>query len=63
MNYLTDSLVLIISGIIVCLYGSGRLFANLESRDIDEKSKMKPVLLVGAVIILAGLVQLLRYFL
>jgi divalent metal cation (Fe/Co/Zn/Cd) transporter len=55
-----DSLILLISGVLICLYGSGKLFSELANKEPVNKGKMKIVLIIGSVIIFAGIVPLMR---
>lgn len=57
-SHFTDSAILIVSGAIVFLFGCGKLFPNLGNQ--ESGNKMKSVVLIGLVIIFAGIVQLVR---
>jgi len=60
-SHFTDSAILIVSGTIVFLYGSGKLFPDLGNQ--ESANKTKSVLIIGLVIMLIGLVQLVRHIL
>ncbi|NQZ23611.1 MAG: hypothetical protein HRT53_16355 [Colwellia sp.] len=55
-----DSLILLTSGVLICLYGSGKLFSELGNKESVNKGKMKTILIIGSVIIFAGIVPLVR---
>jgi hypothetical protein len=55
-----DSFILLISGVLICLYGSGKLFSDLDNNEPVNKAKMKIFLIIGSIIIFAGIVPLMR---
>jgi len=63
ISNLSNGIILLISGVIVFLYGSGKLFSELYNQESVSKRKMKTVLIIGLVIIFAGIVQLVRHLL
>ncbi len=62
MDFLLDALILLLSGTIVTLFGVGVLFPKLAIRERYQGATMNYVIVFGAVMLLAGLVQLIRSF-
>jgi len=59
----TDSIILLVSGIVIILYGAGKLFPKLAGRDTITQGRKNTILIIGLVIIIAGMVQLVRHLL
>ena len=59
----TDSIILLVSGILVALYGAGKLFPKLADQGTINQGKKNTILMIGLVIIIAGIVQLVRHIL
>lgn len=53
-NDYIDSIILIVSGVLVALYGSGRKFQTLGSHEALGKGKMRVVFIIGLLIAAAG---------
>lgn len=58
-----DSIILMVSGTIVALYGAGKLFPKLADRGTITQGKKNTILMIGLVIFIAGMVQLVRHIL
>lgn len=57
----TDSAILITSGVIIFLFGAGKLFPKLGNQESPDK--MKSVSIIGLVVVVAGTFQLVRHLL
>ena len=58
-NDTLDGIVLIVSGILVAAYGSGRLFRSLGIRESIGENRMRVVFVIGLVLVIAGFTSLL----
>jgi hypothetical protein len=58
-----DSIILLVSGAIIALYGAGKLFPKLADRGTGIKDKKNTIFMIGLVIFIAGIVQLVRHIL
>ncbi len=60
LSNLSDGIILIVSGALIALFGSGKLFPKLSKQDDAGKKKFKVVLIIGLIAVFAGVVQLAR---
>ncbi len=56
-----DSIILIVSGALIALYGVGKIFPRLAGQEAVGKEKMKVIFIIGLILVLAGAVQALRH--
>ena len=61
MSTLEDAIILLVSGGLIALYGFGRLFARLGEQESERDKSMKMVIVIGLLVVGAGLVQLVRH--
>jgi len=56
-----ESIILLISGGIIVLFGSGKIFPQVSNLNNIGKDRIKMVFIIGLIIVLAGVIQLVRH--
>ncbi|QBY05994.1 hypothetical protein E2K93_17200 [Thalassotalea sp. HSM 43] len=60
-SLLTDAIVLIVCGGLICFFATGRFAPSAYEQQSIESNKS--ILIIGSIIVFAGIVQLLRHLL
>ena len=60
LGVFADSIILLISGTLILLYGLGKLFRTVSDKDEGLRDKKSNVIAIGVVLILASITQIFR---